>query len=45
MLHAWTLAFPHPLTERAISVEAPLPADFETLLARLRHGRAPSQSR
>jgi len=28
MLHAWKLAFPHPLTGTRISVEAPLPADF-----------------
>jgi 23S rRNA pseudouridine1911/1915/1917 synthase len=40
MLHAWTLAFPHPLTTTRISVDAPLPADFEKLLARLRHGRS-----
>lgn len=39
MLHAWTLAFPHPILNSRISVDAPLPADFETLLARLRHGR------
>ena len=39
MLHAWTLAFPHPLLDARISVDAPLPADFEALLARLRHGR------
>jgi 23S rRNA pseudouridine1911/1915/1917 synthase len=36
MLHAWTLAFPHPLTSALISVEARLPADFEALLRRLR---------
>ena len=36
MLHAWRLAFPHPLTGRKISVEAPLPADFGNLLKRLR---------
>ena len=36
MLHAWTLAFPHPLTAKPISVEAPPPRDFATLLARLR---------
>ncbi len=40
MLHAWTLAFPHPLTTTRISVGAPLPADFEKLLARLRRGRS-----
>ena len=28
MLHAWRLAFPHPLTGARIAVEAPLPADF-----------------
>jgi 23S rRNA pseudouridine1911/1915/1917 synthase len=36
MLHAWTLAFPHPVTSEQISVEAPLPADFKELLTRLR---------
>ncbi len=36
MLHAWTLAFPHPLTGVAIAVEAPLPEDFEAVLKKLR---------
>jgi 23S rRNA pseudouridine1911/1915/1917 synthase len=36
MLHAWTLAFPHPLSGNPISVEAPLPADFVKMLKRLR---------
>lgn len=36
MLHAWTLAFPHPITGAHIAVEAPLPADFEEALKRLR---------
>jgi 23S rRNA pseudouridine1911/1915/1917 synthase len=36
MLHAWTLAFPHPLTGRRIAVTAPLPPDFARTLARLR---------
>jgi 23S rRNA pseudouridine1911/1915/1917 synthase len=36
MLHAWTLAFPHPLTGDEISVEAPLPADFVKTMKRLR---------
>ena len=36
MLHAWTLAFPNPVTQAQISVEAPLPADFKELLTRLR---------
>ena len=35
MLHAWTLAFPHPLTGNPISVEAPLPSDFEQILNKL----------
>lgn len=38
MLHAWTLAFPHPITGARISVEAPLPPDFDKMLARLRRG-------
>ncbi len=36
MLHAWTLAFPHPLTREPIAVTAPLPEDFEYVLSRLR---------
>ena len=40
MLHAWTLAFPHPLTGEPIAVAAPLPADFEVVLSRLRFDRA-----
>jgi 23S rRNA pseudouridine1911/1915/1917 synthase len=35
MLHAWTLEFPHPLTGKTISVEAPLPADFVAVMKRL----------
>jgi len=35
MLHAWTLAFPHPLTGEPIAVEAPLPADFLKMMKRL----------
>lgn len=29
MLHAWTLAFPHPITGARIAVEAPMPDDFD----------------
>ena len=29
MLHAWRLAFEHPVTGRAIKLEAPLPAEFQ----------------
>lgn len=35
MLHAWTLAFPHPLTGERISVDAPLPSDFIRTMKRL----------
>jgi 23S rRNA-/tRNA-specific pseudouridylate synthase len=39
MLHAWRLAFPHPIDGRRISVEADPPRDFQKLLARLRAAR------
>ena len=39
MLHAWRLGFPHPLRRTVIEVEAPVPEDFERLLAKLRRGR------
>jgi len=32
-LHAWRLAFPHPLQGHRIEVEAPLPEDLRALLA------------
>ncbi|MEO8677595.1 MAG: RluA family pseudouridine synthase [Vicinamibacterales bacterium] len=35
MLHAWTLAFPHPLSGAMISVEAPLPPDFTQAMKKL----------
>jgi len=35
LLHAWSLAFPHPLTGERIAVEAPLPADFLRMLKTL----------
>ena len=38
MLHAWRLAFPHPLNGKRISVEADAPRDFQKILARLRAG-------
>ncbi|MEZ5416005.1 MAG: RluA family pseudouridine synthase [Vicinamibacterales bacterium] len=40
MLHAWTLAFPHPITGARIAVDAPLPDDFAHLRTRLRARRA-----
>jgi 23S rRNA pseudouridine1911/1915/1917 synthase len=36
MLHAWRLAFPHPLADAMIRVEAPLPDDFTRTLRTLR---------
>jgi 23S rRNA pseudouridine1911/1915/1917 synthase len=36
MLHAWRLAFPHPVTDAIVRVEAPLPEDFARMLRRLR---------
>ena len=35
MLHAWTLAFPHPITGQHIAVEAPLPNDFVRTMKKL----------
>jgi RluA family pseudouridine synthase len=32
-LHAWKLAFPHPLSGERVAVEAPLPDDLRALLA------------
>ena len=34
MLHAWTLAFPHPVTAAPIAVTAPVPSDFRRVLAK-----------
>lgn len=36
MLHARTLAFPHPITGARIAVDAPVPEDFTRMRARLR---------
>jgi 23S rRNA pseudouridine1911/1915/1917 synthase len=33
-LHAWRLAFPHPLRAERVEVESPLPADLQAALAR-----------
>ena len=35
MLHAWKLAFPHPITGARIAVEAPVPMDFAKLMKQL----------
>ena len=37
MLHAWRLAFPHPLSGRDLAFEAPPPADFAAVQASLRN--------
>ena len=33
-LHAWRLAFPHPLSGPPVEVESPLPAELQAALAR-----------
>ena len=44
MLHAWRLAFPHPLSGRDLAFEAPPPADFTAVLESLRGLPAPAQA-
>jgi 23S rRNA pseudouridine1911/1915/1917 synthase len=39
MLHAWRLAFAHPITGARIAVEAPVPADFARLKRQLKARR------
>jgi len=41
-LHAWRLTFEHPETGVPMTFEAPVPADLEQLLRRLRRARAPA---
>jgi 23S rRNA pseudouridine1911/1915/1917 synthase len=43
-LHAWRLAFQHPVTGRAVHLEAPIPVDLSRLLEHLRK-RTPPASR
>jgi 23S rRNA pseudouridine1911/1915/1917 synthase len=38
-LHAWTISFKHPTTEKIVSFEAPLPDDMQNLLDMLRKFR------
>jgi 23S rRNA pseudouridine1911/1915/1917 synthase len=33
-LHAWRLAFPHPVMGEPVEVESPLPAELQAALAR-----------
>jgi len=42
-LHARRLSFLHPTSGRRLTVEAPLPQDYEDLLARLRRQRVPTK--
>lgn len=44
-LHSYRLAFSHPITKRALSFEAPLPADLAEVLARLRAGAGSPDAR
>lgn len=38
MLHAACLTFPHPLTNVSVSIQAPIPEDFQQCLQKLRAG-------
>jgi 23S rRNA pseudouridine1911/1915/1917 synthase len=40
-LHAWRLSFRHPVEDKVMKFEAPLPEDMKTLIAHLRHGGVP----
>jgi 23S rRNA pseudouridine1911/1915/1917 synthase len=41
-LHAWRLAFPHPITRERIAVEAPLPEDLLEVRRQAQRGRSSS---
>jgi 23S rRNA pseudouridine1911/1915/1917 synthase len=41
MLHSWRLLLPHPVTGEPLELEAPLPADLEAVLSRLRQSARP----
>jgi 23S rRNA pseudouridine1911/1915/1917 synthase len=40
-LHAWRVAFTHPVTQERIAIEAPLPADLEQLMVAARLTSSP----
>jgi 23S rRNA pseudouridine1911/1915/1917 synthase len=44
-LHAYRLAFDHPVSGHRLAFEAPVPADLRQLLAALRRGESPSEAR
>jgi 23S rRNA pseudouridine1911/1915/1917 synthase len=37
MLHAWRIGLTHPVTEKMVSFEAPIPSDMQTILNALRN--------
>jgi 23S rRNA pseudouridine1911/1915/1917 synthase len=41
MLHAWRLAFHHPVSGERVCAESPVPADFSRALSRLRRATGP----
>ena len=45
MLHAFRLAFSHPITGQRVAAESPLPADFQKALAALRRVRRSARAR
>jgi len=42
-LHAWTIEFRHPTTEKTVRFEAPMPEDMKHLLEMLRQHRLPEK--
>jgi 23S rRNA pseudouridine1911/1915/1917 synthase len=42
-LHAWRIAFTHPVTDEEVAVESPLPADLEGVLAVIGPQSAPAR--
>lgn len=44
MLHAWQLGFTHPVTQKAVDFESPVPPDMENLLLALRSCEGPVSS-
>jgi 23S rRNA pseudouridine1911/1915/1917 synthase len=45
MLHAWRLAFRHPVSGERVAVESPVPADLTRTVSRLRRATSPGQVR
>ena len=36
MLHAWRIGLTHPVTEKMVSFEAPIPSDMQAVITALR---------